>query len=269
MAVFTGTTALVQSESHFDRHTPIKMASSSQENRLTIERGGEMCYFLARASLGRQYTRPGPRKDGPSSVSPAHRVATSISGHPIVKVFDLGIRPPLRALLDDVASDKWRIVVPLRIGFHAEGREGNPLTILIAMEPSTMNVEGAADLVEAVANIVYRHEDLDDVIIEIIEGRMTLHAGKVTEPDERFSRWTPDFDSDFSQTPPIGSGIGLQGSGRTSTLGAYVRVRARSSATGAEKVIYTALTCHHSLAGMVSLPLSVYLATLLTNLRWL
>src|SRR3569833_3289516 len=76
--------------------------------------------------------------------------------------------------------------------------------------------------------------------MEIIEAEASPHG-------ERLDDWTPgyDFEVGFRDKPVIGAGLGLENSSTSASLGGYIRIRARS-ATGAEKVLFTALSCHHS-----------------------
>ena len=80
--------------------------------------------------------------------------------------------------------------------------------------------------------------------MEIIEAEASPHG-------ERLDDWTPgyDFEDGFRDKPVIGAGLGLENSSTSASLGGYIRIRARS-ATGAEKVLFTALSCHHSFSSM-------------------
>lgn len=92
-----------------------------------------------------------------------------------------------------------------------------------------------------------------------MEAQVAFHVSDsaVTSPGWKFEGPPGyNFEDAFVARPVIGSAIGIEGGG-TATLGGYVELRAKQHATGQEKVMTLAISCHHSYSSMSGINLSV------------
>jgi hypothetical protein len=156
-------------------------------------------------------------------------VATPIGNHPIVGIFDTQIRARLHGIF---ACTDWTHISVVRIGYPDNEPSECPATILVAVQPNTLSLEKAAEVIRVAADFVYGFAQLDDIAIEIME------AGVDLDSDYTLPTLSYNYEEAFCATPSIGVGLGLSDSRSTGTLGGYLRISTAKTSK------YVALTCH-------------------------
>lgn len=194
------------------------MASS-----MHLEPGRLGGHFLARISLGV------PRPSNPMLPFEPRMIATPIGDHPIVGIYDGQIRARLLTIF---AEADWSHITVARIGFPGQGPSQCPATILVAVRPTTLSPDKAAEMIRSAADFIYGFAELADVAIEIIEANVVPHYDSpdtgsiISHSGDTVPHLSYRFEDAFCDTPSIGVGIGLSGSNSTGTLGGYLTTSA-------------------------------------------
>ncbi len=118
-----------------------------------IELGAPGHHFLARINSGP------PPGDNPYPTFTPRRVAVGIGEHRITDFFDIsqGGQPSMRdAILSIIRNDDYTFFGVVRLGFEHQPHLERPVTVLIAVRPSTTTVSRAGQIVTDVGRYVHR-----------------------------------------------------------------------------------------------------------------
>jgi hypothetical protein len=159
--------------------------------------------FLARISLGV------PRAKNPILPFKPKMIATPIGDHPIVGIYDEQIRARLLAIF---AEADWSHITVARVGFPGQGPSECAATILVAVRPTTLDPDSAAEMIRSAADFIYGFAVLEDIAIEIIEADVVPHIGELRRSYDTLPSLSYHFEEAFCDPPSIGVGLGLSNS---------------------------------------------------------
>ncbi|KAK3364084.1 hypothetical protein B0T25DRAFT_58553 [Lasiosphaeria hispida] len=124
-----------------------------------LEVGGRG-HFLARISLGI------PQASKPVGTFVLKRIAMAIGQHALVDIFDTHIRG---RLIQECAAIDWSHISVVRLGYPGQAPSECPATIVVAVWPNTLDLDGAARILRSVGEWIYVLPQLHDVAIEVVQ----------------------------------------------------------------------------------------------------
>jgi hypothetical protein len=152
---------------------------------------------------------------------PEKKIISTIGAHPLVKVYDQGLRAQV---LDILKAVKWQCVDVVRLGYSDE-REGKPV-VLITADEEEIEQSAAQCVVDKIHALMDSH-GLSDVHAEVKSGRC-LDARRYVRGDI--------YPVAFNTTPFLGASIGNAASDKgVGSIGLYLDICNESFA----------LTCRH------------------------
>lgn len=127
--------------------------TTDNDSRLVRELGSKTHMFLARVSMGVEVP------EQPSLPFEKRRIAMAFDRdmHPLFQAWNNGLEPQLVNLLKNAAVNaQMTYLTAVRVGYEGLAKEKCPLTILIAVQPGSIESEAAQKLLDQVSPIVYQ-----------------------------------------------------------------------------------------------------------------
>ncbi|KAK3364107.1 hypothetical protein B0T25DRAFT_58711 [Lasiosphaeria hispida] len=126
----------------------------------TLEVGDGRGHFLARISLGI------PQASNPMLPFEPRRIAMAIGRHALNDIYDTHIRG---RLMQECAAINWSHISVLRLGYPGQAPSECPATIVVAVWPNTVDLDGAARILRSAGEWIYVLPQLHDVAVEVVE----------------------------------------------------------------------------------------------------
>ncbi|OIW23086.1 hypothetical protein CONLIGDRAFT_719406 [Coniochaeta ligniaria NRRL 30616] len=154
----------------------------------------------------------------------------------------------LRSELEDIVrvSDNWTTIGPWRVGYE----DDNELTLLFTVEPESMTVTRAIEVVLEARRVLARYDlRLRDVTVEVAEADIHPagfgHTGNLWNVP--LNNPSPTINETYCNTPSPGASVGPEGNKQCGSVGAYIRITFLNGS-----VKYFAWTCHHNISQSVN-----------------
>ncbi|KAF8853305.1 hypothetical protein BDZ45DRAFT_729610 [Acephala macrosclerotiorum] len=174
--------------------------------------------LLARGTKPKSQRPMIPDPYGNPGVVPAPKNAYVVGGHPIAEKLETGLRQEMKDILEAMNPSRWISIDFLRLGYSEIEKE-NPVIVFVTVQEGEISQEEGKRVVQELEAACVRL-DLNDVEVEMVEGRRMLSAGLHD---------IPELLPDQSNVPLVGASIAVarehvEIEAGCGTLGGYVMV---------------------------------------------
>lgn len=121
-------------------------------DRLFYEFGDERGQFVARVSLGQS----APQARQPSLPFQLRRLAMDIGDHAIVSLWNNGMESQVVDMLVNEQEIQMSYLTVVRVGFRGLDPRGCPITIIVAIQPSSLGPDDAKGLLDKLSHYIYQ-----------------------------------------------------------------------------------------------------------------